>query len=181
VNHLAHFLLTDLLLDMLKSSARGGAAARIVNVSSHAHYGGWMVFDDLQLKRLYIPMFAYAQSKLANVLHAYELSHRLEGTGVTANALHPGVVSTNFGKNDSGPMASLIEMAQTVTPWLLITPDRGAETSIHLASSPEVEGVTGRYFDAKRSVPSSFISYDRPTQQRLWDVSEELVGARAEV
>jgi NAD(P)-dependent dehydrogenase (short-subunit alcohol dehydrogenase family) len=173
VNHLAHFLLTDLLLDMLKASA----PARIVNVSSHAHYGGWIVFDDLQLTRLYIPMFAYAQSKLANVLHAYELARRLEGTGVTANALHPGVVSTNFGKNEGGAMESLVGMAQMMTPWLFITPERGAETSIHLASSPEVEGVTGRYFDSKRGVPSSFVSYDRRTQQRLWEVSEELVGA----
>jgi NAD(P)-dependent dehydrogenase (short-subunit alcohol dehydrogenase family) len=179
VNHLAHFLLTELLLDMLKASARPGSAARIVNVSSHAHYGGWIVFDDLQLKRLYIPMFAYAQSKLANVLHTYELARGLEGTGVTANALHPGVVSTNFGKGGGGPMASFIEMAQTVTPWLLITPERGAETSIYLASSAEVEGVSGRYFDSKRSVPSSFISYDRRTQERLREVSEELVGSPA--
>ncbi len=177
VNHLAHFLLTDLLLDMLKASA----PSRIVNVSSHGHYGGWIVFDDLQLKRLYIPMFAYAQSKLANVLHAYELSHRLDGAGVTANALHPGLVSTNFGKNEGGAMETLVNTAQTITPWMFISAEQGAQTSIHLASSPEVEGVTGRYFDAKRSVPSSFISYDRRTQQRLWDVSEELVGAGAKV
>jgi NAD(P)-dependent dehydrogenase (short-subunit alcohol dehydrogenase family) len=179
VNHLAHFLLTELLLDILKSSGRAGSAARIVNVSSHGHYGGWIVFDDLQLKRLYIPMFAYAQSKLANVLHAYELTHRLEGTNVTANALHPGLVSTNFGKNNGGAMESLVSMAQTVTPWMFITPERGAETSIHLASSPEVEGVSGRYFDGKRSVPSSFVSYDRRTQSRLWDASAELVGLEA--
>lgn len=173
VNHLAHFLLTNLLLDMLKATA----PARIVNVSSHGHYGGWIVFDDLQLKRLYIPMFAYAQSKLANVMHAYELSHRLEGTGVTANALHPGLVSTNFGKNEGGAMETLVNTAQTITPWMFISAEQGAQTSIHLASSPEVEGVTGRYFDAKRSVPSSFVSYDRRTQQRLWDVSEELVAS----
>jgi NAD(P)-dependent dehydrogenase (short-subunit alcohol dehydrogenase family) len=175
VNHLAHFLLTELLLDTLKASA----PARIVNVSSHGHYGGWIVFDDLQLTRLYIPMFAYAQSKLANVMHAYELSHRLEGMGVTANALHPGVVSTGFGRNEGGAMESRGSMAQTVSPWLFITPERGAETSIHLASSPEVEGVTGRYFDAKRSVPSSFVSYDRRTQERLREVSAELVGLAA--
>jgi NAD(P)-dependent dehydrogenase (short-subunit alcohol dehydrogenase family) len=179
VNHLAHFLLTELLLDMLKSTGRAGSAARIVNVSSHGHYGGWIVFDDLQLKRLYIPMFAYAQSKLANVLHAYELTHRLEGTNVTANALHPGLVSTNFGKNNGGAMESLVSMAQTVTPWMFITPEQGAQTSIHLASSPEVEGVSGRYFDGKRSVPSSFVSYDRRTQSRLWDASAELVGLGA--
>jgi NAD(P)-dependent dehydrogenase (short-subunit alcohol dehydrogenase family) len=179
VNHLAHFVLTDLLLDTLKASARAACAARIVNVSSLAHYGGWIVFDDLQLKRLYIPMFAYAQSKLANVLHAYELAHRLEGAGVTANALHPGAVRTGFARNEGGAMESLMDMAQTMTPWLWITPEQGAATSIYLASSPEVEGVTGRYFDSKRSVPSSFISYDRRTQQRLWEVSEELVGLGA--
>jgi NAD(P)-dependent dehydrogenase (short-subunit alcohol dehydrogenase family) len=178
VNHLAHFLLTELLLDTLKASARAGSAARIVNVSSIAHYGGWIVFDDLQLTRLYIGMFAYAQSKLANVLHAYELARRLEGTGVTANALHPGAVRTNFGKNDGGAMSSLVEMTQTMAPWMFITPEQGAETSVHLASSREVEGETGRYYDSKRSVPSSFISYDRRTQQRLWEVSEELVGSR---
>jgi NAD(P)-dependent dehydrogenase (short-subunit alcohol dehydrogenase family) len=177
VNHLAHFLLTDLLLDTLKASP----PARIVNVSSIAHYGGWMVFEDLQLTRLYIGMFAYAQSKLANVLHAYELARRLEGTGVTANALHPGAVRTGFGKNEGGAMESLVDMAQTLTPWLFISPEQGAETSIHLASSPDVEGETGRYYDSKRSVPSSFVSYDRRTQQRLWEVSEELVGSRVAV
>jgi NAD(P)-dependent dehydrogenase (short-subunit alcohol dehydrogenase family) len=104
VNHLAHFLPTDLLLDMLKASA----PARIVNVSSHAHYGGWIVFDDLQLTRLYIPMFAYAQSKLANVLHAYELARRLEGTGVTTRT---GVWTI------AAPLGCRHRRLEAVIPW----------------------------------------------------------------
>jgi NAD(P)-dependent dehydrogenase (short-subunit alcohol dehydrogenase family) len=174
VNHLAHFYLTNLLLDTLKASARAGSAARIVNVASMGHMGMWIAFDDLQLRRLYVPMFAYGQSKLANILHAFELARRLEGSGVTANALHPGLVATGFGRNESA-FAPMMDAAQTFLRPFFLTPEQGAETSIYLASSPEVEGVTGRYFDSRRSIPAWFTAYDQAAARRLWDVSEELV------
>jgi NAD(P)-dependent dehydrogenase (short-subunit alcohol dehydrogenase family) len=174
VNHLAHFYLTNLLLETLKASA----PARIVNVASAGHIGMWIAFDDLQLRRLYVPMFAYGQSKLANIVHAFELSRRLEGTGVTANALHPGLVATGFGRNASA-FAGVMDVAQTFFRPFFLTPEQGAATSIYLASSPEVEGVSGRYFDSKRSVPAWFTAYDRAAARRLWDVSEELVSGAA--
>lgn len=175
VNHLAHFYLTNLLLDTLKASS----PARIVNVSSAAHIGAWMRFDDLQLRRLYIGMFAYGQSKLANVLHAYELARRLEGTGVTANALHPGMVRTGFARNNGGATEAFFDMVQTFWNPLFLTAEQGAETSIYLASSPDVEGVTGRYFDSKRAVPSFITSYDEASARRLWEMSDELTRSRA--
>jgi len=171
VNHLAHFLLTQLLMDRLKASA----PSRIVNVSSAAHIGMWIAFDDLQLTRLYAPMFAYGQSKLANILHAFELARRLEGTGVTANALHPGVVATRFGRNDAGLMGGIMDVAQTFMRPFFLTPEQGAETSIYLASSPDVAKTSGQYFDSKRSVPAWIAAYDQPVARRLWDVSGELV------
>ena len=167
VNHLAHFYLTNLLLERLKQSA----PARIINVSSLAHLGGWIQLDDLQGRRFYNGMFAYAQSKLANILHAYELARRLAGTGVTANALHPGAIRSGFNMNN-GPFATML---QTIMAPFLLTPEQGAETTIYLASSPEVEGVTGRYFDTRQAVPSSFISYDPAAARRLWEVSDELI------
>ena len=179
VNHLAHFLLTNLLLAALKASARAGSAARIVNVASAGHMGMWIAFDDLQLRRLYVPMFAYGQSKLANILHAFELARRLEGTGVTANALHPGLVATGFGRNDAGIVSGMMDAAQTFFRPFFLTAEQGAETSIYLASSPDVEGATGRYYDAKRAVPAWFTAYDQAAARRLWDVSEELVGGAA--
>ncbi len=170
VNHLAHFYLTNLLLERLERSA----PARIINVSSVAHLGGWINFDDLQGRFFFNGMFAYAQSKLANVLHAYELARRLAGTGVTANALHPGGIRSGFNMNN-GPLATTL---QTMMAPFLLTPEQGAETMIYLASSPEVDGVTGRYFDNKVAVPSSFVSYDPAAARRLWEVSEELVRSR---
>jgi len=168
LNHLSYFLLTNLLLDVLKASA----PARVVNVSSDAHRGVQMNFDDLQSKRRYTGFRVYAQSKLANVLFTYELARRLEGSGVTANALHPGFVATNFAKNNGFLFRLFMPLAQLSA----ISPEEGARTSIYLASSPEVEGVTGKYFVRERAVPSSPESYDEQNSRRLWDVSLELTG-----
>jgi NAD(P)-dependent dehydrogenase (short-subunit alcohol dehydrogenase family) len=169
VNHLAPFLLTHLLLDRLRSSA----PARVVTVSSGAQAMGRIDFDDVQGQRSYSGQRAYNQSKLANVLFTYELARRLEGSGVTANVLHPGVVRTAFGQEDSRGWMRL--MLPVVRPFMK-TPERGAETSIYLASSPEVEGVSGRYFADSRAKTSSRASYDTAAAQRLWDVSAGLVG-----
>jgi NAD(P)-dependent dehydrogenase (short-subunit alcohol dehydrogenase family) len=171
VNHLAHFLLTAELLGLLKASA----PSRIINVSSAAHVGARIDFDDLQSKRRYGGMRVYGQSKLANVLFTYELARRLEGSGVTANCLHPGVVTTGFGRNNDGLAGLAFEAFHLFARPFLLTPERGAETSIYLASSLEVEGVSGKYFVKKQAVPSSPASYDEATARRLWDVSEQLV------
>src|SRR5215217_1244839 len=141
VNHLAYFLLTNLLLDLLKASA----PSRIVNVSSAEQRNGTIDFDDLQGEKGYKTAKAYGQSKLANVLFTYELARRLEGTGVTANCLHPGVVGTNLGSGVSGIFGFMV---RALTP-LMKSPEKGAETSVYLASSPEVEGLSGRYFVKK--------------------------------
>lgn len=167
LNHLSYFLLTNLLLDLLKASA----PARIVNVSSGAHMGGRINFDDLMLEKKYRSFAAYSQSKLANVLFTYELARRLEGSGVTANALHPGGVATGFGSG-TGLMGWVFKL---IRPFLL-TPEQGAETQIYLASSPEVAGISGKYFDKKKPVKSSQISYDTAVAQRLWQISKELTG-----
>jgi NAD(P)-dependent dehydrogenase (short-subunit alcohol dehydrogenase family) len=169
VNHLAYFVLAHDLLDLLKSSA----PARIVNVSSDAHRRGKMHWDDLQLARLrYTGWAAYAQSKLANLLFTFELARRLEGTRVSANALHPGVVASGFGRTYSGPMALLYAIGG---PFML-TPEQGARTSIYLASSPEVEGVSGKYFARSRQVSSSTASRDEAAGRKLWAISEGLVA-----
>jgi NAD(P)-dependent dehydrogenase (short-subunit alcohol dehydrogenase family) len=168
VNHLASFLLTAELIDLLRSSA----PARIVNVSSEAHRHARMQWDDLQFaQRPYRAWRAYGQSKLANVLFTYELARRLEGTGVTANALHPGVVGSGFGQTYGGAMSFLVKLAR---PFLL-TPEQGAATTVYLASSPEVEGVTGKYFAKCRPVRSSEWSYCEKAQKKLWALSEEMV------
>ena len=168
LNHLGYFLLTNLLLDTLKASP----PARIVNVSSDAHRGARMNFSDLQGERRYGGWRTYSQSKLANLLFTYELARRLEGTGVTANAMHPGFVATGFSRNNRGLFGLLMRVAQLTA----LSPEQGAETLIYLATSPEVEGVTGRYFVKKRPVESSMASYDRSAAQRLWQLSSELTG-----
>ena len=169
LNHLAPFLLTDLLLDRLKASA----PARIVTVSSGAQSMGRIDFDDLMGEPGYSGQRAYNQSKLANVMFTYELARRLEGTGVTATVLHPGVTSTAFGREDTargwGPLIALMR------PFMK-SPERGAETSVYLASSPDVEGITGTYFAGAKAKTSQATSYDRATTARLWQVSAELVG-----
>ena len=169
LNHLAAFLLTGLLLDRLKQSA----PARVVTVSSHVQAMGQINFDDLQGERSYSAARAYNQSKLANVLFTYELARRLKRTSVTANALHPGVVRTSFGAEDPGLVQRLF------TPFMglfLKSPTRGAATSIHLASAPDFEQVTGRYFVNSKPKRSSERSYDEATAARLWRVSADLVG-----
>jgi NAD(P)-dependent dehydrogenase (short-subunit alcohol dehydrogenase family) len=168
VNHLAPFLLTNLLLGRLRESA----PARIVTVSSGAQAMGRIDFDDLMGARDYNGQRAYNQSKLANVMFTYELARRLDGTGVTATVLHPGVVRTNFGHEDSGRWMRL--MLPVVRPFMK-TPAAGARTSIHLASAPEVEGATGLYYANATPKPSSKASYDAPAAARLWDRSAELV------
>jgi retinol dehydrogenase 14 len=167
VNHLAPFLLTHELWDLLVACA----PARVVTVSSGAQAMGRIDLDDLQGERSYNGQRAYNQSKLANVLITYELARRLDGTGVTATVLHPGVVRTAFGRED--PTRSQRLMATLVRPFMK-TPEQGAVTSVYLASSPEVEGVTGAYFANRRPKRSSKASYDRDLARRLWEVSAEL-------
>jgi NAD(P)-dependent dehydrogenase (short-subunit alcohol dehydrogenase family) len=175
LNHLAYFLLTNLLLDLLIASA----PARIVNVSSGAHAPAVINFDDLQGKEKYSGWGAYAQSKLANILFTYELARRLEGTSVTANALHPGFVATNFAHNNNqGILGKVIVLGmQGIQRLFARTPEKGAETVIYLAASPEVEGVTGLYYTDKEAVKSSTASYDLATAARLWQISEKMTIA----
>lgn len=168
VNHLAYFLLTNLLLDPLKK----GAPSRIVNVSSGAHQGGRIDFDALQSERRYGPIRVYSMTKLANLHFTYELARRLEGTGVTVNAVHPGVVSTRL-------LASYLDLplvGGTIARAFGSKPEKGAETSIHLAASPAVSGITGGYFVGGQQSRSSPASYDEATARRLWNVSAELTG-----
>jgi NAD(P)-dependent dehydrogenase (short-subunit alcohol dehydrogenase family) len=169
VNHLAPFLLTNLLLDRLKTSA----PARVVVVSSGAQSMGRIDFDDLQGERRYSGQRSYNQSKLANVMFTYELARRLDGTGVSANVLHPGVVRTGFGTEDQGRLRGLLLPAVRL---FMKTPEQGAATSVYLASSPEVEGVTGKYFANSKPKRSAERSYDTDTAARLWSVSAKLVG-----
>ena len=169
LNHLAPFLLTNLLLDRLRASA----PARIVTVSSGAQAMGRIAFDDLQGEHQYSGQRAYNQSKLANVMFAYELARRLEGSEVTATVLHPGVVRTAFGAEDPSPFWKVFI---PITRPFMKTPAQGAQTPIYLASSPDVEGVTGRYFANLKPRNSNRLSYDALACARLWQASAELVG-----
>jgi NAD(P)-dependent dehydrogenase (short-subunit alcohol dehydrogenase family) len=169
-NHLAYFLLTNLLLDTLKASA----PARIINVASDAHTAGTIKFDDLNMKNGYGlgGMRAYSMSKLANIMFTYELARRLEGTGVTANVLHPGFVNTGFGKNQAG----LMRFVMNFVSRLGISPEQGADTIVYLASSPQAIGESGKYWEKRKAVSSSAVSYNEADQKRLWDVSEQMTG-----
>jgi NAD(P)-dependent dehydrogenase (short-subunit alcohol dehydrogenase family) len=167
VNHLAAFLLTNLLLETIIASA----PARIVNVSSEAHRYDKMDFDDLGFKRGYVGIKGYARSKLANVLFTYELSRRLEGKNVTVNAVHPGEVATNIWKTNFGFIGPALKW---VMGFFYLTPEEGAATSIYAASSQDVEGITGKYFSKKEAVPSSPLSYDKEVARKLWEISEQL-------
>jgi NAD(P)-dependent dehydrogenase (short-subunit alcohol dehydrogenase family) len=167
VNYLSHFLLTMLLLDTLKASS----PSRVVNVTSSASLSGHIEFDDLQEMKGYSAMKSYSQSKLAQVLFTYELARRLAGTGVTVNAVHPGVVRTSWG-DEGGALGIGIRLGRP----FMISPKSGAETPIYLSSSAEVEGVTGKYFYKKRENQSSKESYDEDEAKRLWDVSLKLTG-----
>lgn len=166
INHLAPFLLTNLLLDRLERSA----PARVVTVASNAHTSGRIDFDDLQGERSYSGSRAYSQSKLANVLFSYQLARRLHG--VTANALHPGVVRTAFGAEDPARIQRLL--IPLLRP-VMKSPAQGAATSIHLASAPELERVSGRYFANRGAIRSSARSYEQAVAARLWEASADLV------
>jgi NAD(P)-dependent dehydrogenase (short-subunit alcohol dehydrogenase family) len=171
VNYLAPFLLTELLLDTLKASA----PARIVNVSSAQHANAHIDFDNLQGEKKYGNLSTYNQAKLAVLLWTYELARRLKGTGVTVNALHPGITATNFPSGMTGVLAWGMKLSK---PFLL-TPEKGAQTTLYLATSPEVEGVTGRYFVKSHETKSSNDSYDQTVGARLWEVTEQLVARSA--
>jgi retinol dehydrogenase 14 len=172
LNHLAPFLLTSLLLDRLIASA----PARIVTVSSGAHSTGRVDFDDLMGERKYSGQRAYNQSKLANVMFTYELARRLAGTGVTATALHPGLTNTSFSAED--PARVLAPLVKVMRPFMK-KPERGADTSVYVASSPEVEGISGQYFANRESKKSNKSSYYTQATARLWRLSADLVGVSA--
>jgi retinol dehydrogenase-14 len=169
LNHLAPFLLTDLLLERLKASA----PARVITVSSGAQVAGRIDFDDLQGTRNYSGQRAYSQSKLANIMFTNELARRVAGTGVTATAVHPGVVRTNFGAEDQAWFFAII--SRVIRP-LLKTPAQGAQTAIYLASSPDMAGVTGQFFANRMPKTANKLAYDTDMTGRLWRVSADLVG-----
>lgn len=169
VNHLAPFLLTNLLLDTILSSA----PARIVNVSSDAHKVDTMDFDDLGFKQGYSGMKAYARSKLATVLFTYELARRLAASGVTVNALHPGHVATDIWSTEFGRIGPILKW---VMGFFALTPEQGADNSIYLASSPDLEGVTGKYYVKRELVQSSPVSRDDKVARKLWEISENLTS-----
>jgi len=169
LNHLAYFLLTLLLLDALKASP----SSRVVNVSSGSHLHEHIDFDDLQLTRFYNPMRAYGRSKLANILFTYELARQLNGTHVTANALTPGMVATDIWKKVNPVLTPLLF---PFINWMGKTSQEGARTSIYLATSSDLEGVTGKYFAKQQQVDSGSATYDVNSSQRLWQISLELVG-----
>lgn len=169
LNHLAYFQLTHLLLDMLKASA----PSRIVNVASAAHNGAKLDINDLQGAKGYSGWRAYQKSKLANIYFTYEMARRLEGSNVTVNCLHPGFVASSFGNNNRGLWRVAFGVAKNL---FAISEANGARTSVYLASSPDVDGVTGKYFDSRRAVKSSPASYDEQKWRELWRASEKLTG-----
>lgn len=167
VNYLSHFLLTNLLLDVLKASA----PSRVVNVSSDAHFTGHMDFEDLQEEKRYRAMKSYAQSKLAQVLFTHELAEITKGSGISVNCVHPGAVRTRWGDE-----AGILSMGIRIARPFMISPERGAETPIYVATSPEVEGISGEYFSKKSVQKSSKESYDNNVAKKLWDISLKLAG-----
>jgi NAD(P)-dependent dehydrogenase (short-subunit alcohol dehydrogenase family) len=172
VNHLASFVLLNGMLDLMKRSA----PSRIVIVASDAHYGASLDFDNLQHTRGYRSMRVYQRSKLANVMSSYALARRLEGSGVTVNSLHPGFVATNLGSGNRIPVKPFMALFRLT--GRAIDVKAGADTPVYLSSSPDVEGVTGKYFDQRRDKASSPQSYDEDAQERLWSVSETLTVPR---
>jgi len=172
-NYLGPFLLTNLLLDVLITSA----PSRIISISSGMHHRASIDLEDLQSTKSYKNMNVYSMSKLANILFIYELHHRLQNsrvTNVTANAVHPGFVRTNFGKNGLNWFQKL--GMRLIHPFIAISPQKGSETSIYAASSPEIENQSGKYFANKQLSESSPLTHDRNLQQKLWKISEELTG-----
>ena len=171
LNHLGYFLLTNLLLDLLEK----GAPARIINVSSSLHKMGKLDFGDIPFDNGYTRSKAYQRTKLANIAFTYELARRLSNQNVTVNAMNPGLVATNVGNAAGGFTATVKGIVDKIGG---ITPEEGARTIIYLASSPEVSGVSGRYFVKEKSIPSSKISYDLEFCQELWELSESLTASK---
>jgi retinol dehydrogenase-12 len=172
VNHLAPFLLTNLLLDVIRASA----PARIINVASAAHNFATLDFDDLGFERGYFGFKAYARSKLANVLFTYELARRLHGSGVTVNTVHPGHVATDIWKTNFSIFGPAFKFINSLFG---LTPEQGADTLIYLASSPDVAHITGQYFIKRKAVPSSPLSHDENAVRQLWEVSEKIVSQKS--
>ena len=172
-NHLGYFLLTNLLLDLLRRSA----PSRIISVASTADRGGKIDFSDLMGERGYTGIRAYCTSKLCNVAFTFELARRLEGTGVTAVAVHPGSVASNFGMVGGGFLGTLAKLARPFQ----ITPEQGADTIIWLASLPDASAHHGQYLERRKPIRSVRQAYDTAVQQRLWEESERLTGLRAAV
>jgi NAD(P)-dependent dehydrogenase (short-subunit alcohol dehydrogenase family) len=170
INHLAPFLITNLLLDRLE----GSVPSRVITVSSEAQRWGKMDFEDMQSRRKYRGFPVYGKTKLANIMFTYELAERLNGTGVTATCLHPGSVGTNFGQNNRGPMALFF---RTFKPFMRSS-EKGADTLVWLASSPEVEGVSGKYFFDRKEIDAKNVAHDPAARRRLWEISEELTGLK---
>jgi NAD(P)-dependent dehydrogenase (short-subunit alcohol dehydrogenase family) len=168
LNHMSYFLLTNKLMELLKSSA----PARIVNVSSDAHYGVDMDFENLNGEQEYKAWKAYQKSKLANVLFTYELLKKVPAD-ITVNCLHPGFVATNFGHNNGGIFGSVLKIAQRISA---IDPEEGAKTSIFLCSAPEVKGVSGKYFYKCQPKTSSRESRNMDTGKRLWQISSDIAS-----
>jgi NAD(P)-dependent dehydrogenase (short-subunit alcohol dehydrogenase family) len=167
LNHMAYFVITNLLLGKLK------AGARIVTVASNAHRGAKLDFDDLQSRRNYVGFPVYSRSKLCNILFNRELARHLSGSGVTANALHPGFVATRFGNDSGGIVRTVLKIAK---PIGAISPEEGARTIIYLASSPEVAGGSGQYFyECKPATPTAEARNDDDAK-RLWEVSQQIAG-----
>ena len=173
LNHLSYYLLTHLLLDILLRTAEEQGEARIINVSSSAHRNATLRLDDLRETSGYSFMNSYGASKLMNVQFTYELARRLEGRAVTVNAVHPGLVATGFGHNTGRIWSGLIKIAQKL---FAISPQKGAETLVYLASSAEVAGISGKYWNEKQQKRSSDNSYDREQQKRLWEFSAQATG-----
>lgn len=172
VNHLAPFLLTGLLLPLIKHEG-----ARVVNVGSHSYsFVKGMKFDDLQSEKAFKPLKVYSHSKLANNLFTVELAERLKPHGVTCNVLHPGTVNTTLGTQDKGFAATIVKFLTKYAPFLFITPEKGAATSNYLSGSDEVANVTGKYFvDCKQVQPKPWAE-DMEAAKRLWTLSEEMTG-----
>ena len=173
VNHLSHFLLTHLLLEMIQQTAAEAGEARIVNVSSDAHKGAHIHWDTFGKSGK--GFGAYSQTKLANRYFTYALARQLAGTGVTVNAIHPGFVATGFGR--TGNPGYMNAAMRLMAPFAR-SPEQGADTLIYVASAPELKGITGKYFSNRKAVASSKVSYDENEQRRLWEMSEELSGLR---
>ncbi len=173
LNHISYYLLTHLLLDVLIETSQEQGEARIINVSSSAHRGATVRLENLRDKSGFNFMNSYGASKLMNVQFTYELARRLADTTVTVNAVHPGLVDTGFGHETGWLYSTICKILQKL---FADSPEKGAETLVYLAASPDVSGISGKYWNAKQQKRSSKSSYDREQQQRLWEYSAEVTG-----